>query len=154
MSGELSVSQVHIVENAGVLEYLPEEGNTNYYRQQATIFSPTQKHTKSTPEVDNIVAFISDKGASSRDLNAFDIAFRSVNLSGPKYKETAMYKFFQEINVDDFTDGKFDKTKSDGKVQLFSAEKDGTYGIIDKLGNVYKFNSDGSFLSVDAKKAK
>lgn len=143
--GEMKVTGFNVGEygKKGV-EYKPETDTSNYFRQQST-FTAIQEINKSTPYIDDISAYLSDDKATDRDKRAFDIAARSLNVSGFKFlKGTDMEAFFNAVNKDDFTNGQF-SAKSDGKVKLFSLENDGTYGIIDEGGNILKFNKDGKF---------
>ena len=138
----------------------PEEGTTtNFFRQQP-IFEQAKNKTISTPEVDDVYAFVKNDNASTRDKQGFDIAARPYNISGFKVmKDSDMFKTFVAINGDDFTEGVndrgepvllFNSDTSDGKIKMFSTEQDNEgkiyYAIKDTEGKTYKFTEDGKFL--------
>ena len=143
---KLNVTNISI---GGSTEYLrPAEGETtNFYRQQ-DVFTQAKEKTVATSEVEDVTMDVTDDGASKRDLQAYDIAARPYNISGFKVMAGSdMYNKFLELNGDDFTLGMndrgeqvmlFDKTKSDGKIKMFSTELDADgneyYAIRDKDG--------------------
>lgn len=161
MAGEelkLNVTSITVGDKTHNLR--PKEGETtNFYRQQ-DIFTEAKEKTKATPEIEDVEMEIADDGASNRDLQAYDIAARPYNISGFKVMAGSdMYNKFLELNGDDFTEGMndhgekvmlFDKTRSDGKVKMFSTEVDADgneyYAIRDKDGKIFKFDKDGNEL--------
>lgn len=152
---ELKLNMVNLSVGSEPLRPADPE-NANFYRQQ-DVFTETKERTKATPEIEDVVMHITDDGASKRDLQAYDIAGRPYNISGFKVMAGSdMYNKFLEVNGDDFTEGVndrgekvmlFDKTKTDGKVKMFSTELDADgneyYAIRDKDGNIFKFDKDG-----------
>ena len=145
---------------SGDVQYSPDgTSGTNYFRQQ-DIFTKAKEKTTSTKEIEDVTVELTDNNADKRDLQAYDIAARPFNISGFKVmKDSPMYKKFIEINGDDFTIGLnnkgeqvmlFDKTKSDGKVKMFSAEetedKRVYYAIKDENGNIWKYGEDCQLL--------
>ncbi len=155
---KLNVTNISI---GGSTEYLrPAEGETtNFYRQQ-DIFTKAKEKTMATPEIEDVTMDITDDGTSKRDLQAYDIVARPYNISGFKVMAGSdMYNKFLELNGDDFTLGMndrgeqvmlFDKTKSDGKIKMFSTELDADgneyYAIRDKDGVIHKFDKDGKAI--------
>lgn len=138
-----------------VLQY-PDKKERNYYRatevfgdiatkknnypNQLPQISYLKAITQATKTVEDIVVKIkSNLGLADRDGQAYDIAAKAAGVGGftdmfGKGKGTDAYKFFLEVNSDDFTireseyKGKkeikeyFDSNKSDGKIKLFSSE--------------------------------
>lgn len=156
---KLNVTNVSFGGNTESLK--PKEGETtNFYRQQ-DVFTQAKEKTMATPEVEDVTMEVTDDGASKRDLQAYDIAARPYNISGFKVMAGSdMYNKFLELNGDDFTLGMndrgeqvmlFDKAKSDGKIKMFSAEKDENgneyYAIRDNDGVVHKFDKDGKDIT-------
>lgn len=156
---KLNVANVFIGGHTESLK--PEEAETkNFYRQQ-DVFSQAKKITTSTPEIEDVIMEVTDDGASKRDLQAYDIAARPYNISGFKVMAGSdMYNKFLELNGDDFTLGMndrgeqvmlFDKTKSDGKIKMFSTELDAEgneyYAIRDNDGVIHKFDLNGKTIN-------
>ena len=168
MSGdELKLNVTNISIGGSTESLRPAEGETtNFYRQQ-DIFTKAKEKTMATPEVEDVTMEVTDDGASKRDLQAYDIAARPYNISGFKVMAGSdMYNKFLEINGDDFTLGindrgeqvmLFDKAKSDGKIKMFSVEKDENgneyYAIRDNDGVVHKFDKDGKDITKNKIKA-
>ena len=153
---ELSLANYQV----GKENHKPEkDATTNFFRQQP-IFTQAKEKTLATPEIDEVYAFINDDDATKRDLQAFDIAARPYNISGFKVmKNSDMFRIFSQINAGDFSEGVndrgepvllFDNNKSDGKIKMFSTEKDNEgniyYAIKDSDGKTYKFTEDGKLF--------
>lgn len=150
-----------------------QDGNTNYYRAVSVFGNiatkkkefPTEfKESKLklyTQDEEGIVETVildieGDLTLTSRDGQAYDIAAKAACVGGFKdMKGTDAYKFFLEINKDDFTTREttfkgqiekkefFDASKSDGKITLFSSEKINGKEYLamhDKEGNVHYFD--------------
>lgn len=149
---ELKLKSVSIITPNGEATTMEDNtGNTNYYRA-TSIFgdiatkkaeypadftkSELKLTTQGTKEVETVIAEVdADLTITSRDGQAYDIAAKAAGVGGFKdMKGTDAYKFFLEINKDDFTTREtmykgqieekefFDASKSDGKITLFSSE--------------------------------
>jgi len=127
-------------------------GNNNYYRansvfgdiatksdeyNQPYVKSKLKEITQSTTEVENVEVDINANFSSrtARDLQAYDIAAKPAGVGGFKdMNGTDAYKFFLEVNADDFTEIEteykgqkeikafLDTGKTDGKIKVFSSE--------------------------------
>lgn len=133
----------------------PEE-----YKEQEFEESKLKQITQSTPEVEDVTVDVKAYFTSetARDLQAYDIAAKPAGVGGFKdMNNTDAYKLFLEVNADDFTmhetefkgnkETKYylDKTKSDGKVTVFSSELiDGKEYLTmrDKQGNIHYFDKE------------
>jgi len=163
---ELTKVVVKLSKNETIFKPKSEEDN-NYYRSDRilgnignkdrninTVDSEVKVLTQSTEEVEDVYAEISDSDASTKDLQGFDIAAKSFGCSGFKQmKDSEAYKAFLDANSDDFSLNQvkdsevalFDKTKSDGKVRLFTSEiVDGkeVLAIRDKENNIHYFDKE------------
>jgi hypothetical protein len=113
----------------------PEEFPGQYFTP-----SKVREVTLATTEVEDVITDVSDYSTSDeaktrRDISGKDIASKAAQVSGSVMENSDAYKLFLQVNADDFTvreteyKGKveqkafLDKTKSDGKIKVFSFEQ-------------------------------